>query len=144
MKKEVMKRAWEIYRTLSGDRNAKLSQALKQAWAEMKNDDEIVNGWNVTALENAGASRWTKYGKDRVYIRAIGDELMGLEKDYYKSGNISSASLKGEYISNGEAFRVMRTYADCYIDLESGIIYNVARNDYHDEFVEKLKNNIRV
>ena len=40
MKKEVMKRAWEIYRTLSGDRNAKLSQALKQAWAEAKTSEE--------------------------------------------------------------------------------------------------------
>lgn len=44
MKKEVMKRAWEIYRTLEGDRNAKLSQALKQAWAEVKTEatTEIV------------------------------------------------------------------------------------------------------
>lgn len=35
-----MKRAWEIYRTLSGDRNAKLAQALKQAWAEVKASEE--------------------------------------------------------------------------------------------------------
>ena len=34
--KEIMRRAWEIYRTLEGDRIAKLSYALKKAWAEYK------------------------------------------------------------------------------------------------------------
>lgn len=34
--KEIMKRAWEIYRTLEGDRLAKLAMALRQAWAEAK------------------------------------------------------------------------------------------------------------
>jgi hypothetical protein len=34
--KNVMTRAWEIYRTLEGDRLAKLSYALKQAWSEFK------------------------------------------------------------------------------------------------------------
>lgn len=34
--KNVMKRAWEIYRTLTGNRIAKLSAALKMAWNEIK------------------------------------------------------------------------------------------------------------
>ena len=34
--KEIMTRAWEIYRTLEGDRLAKLAMALRQAWAEFK------------------------------------------------------------------------------------------------------------
>ena len=36
MKKQIMKRAWEIYRTLVGDRIAKLSMAMRMAWAEVK------------------------------------------------------------------------------------------------------------
>lgn len=36
MKKAIMKRAWEIYRTLEGDRAAKMSMALREAWAEAK------------------------------------------------------------------------------------------------------------
>ena len=35
MKKQIMKRAWEIYRTLVGDRIAKLSMAMRMAWAEI-------------------------------------------------------------------------------------------------------------
>lgn len=34
--KNVMRRAWEIYRTLTGDHTAKLAMALKAAWAETK------------------------------------------------------------------------------------------------------------
>lgn len=34
--KEIMNRAWEIYRTLEGDHLAKLAMALRQAWAERK------------------------------------------------------------------------------------------------------------
>ena len=36
MMKQIMKRAWEIYRTLEGDKIAKQSMALRQAWAEAK------------------------------------------------------------------------------------------------------------
>lgn len=36
--KKIMTRAWEIYRTLEGDRLAKLSMALRQAWAEAKEE----------------------------------------------------------------------------------------------------------
>lgn len=34
--REIMIRAWEIYRTLEGDRTAKMSMALKRAWEEAK------------------------------------------------------------------------------------------------------------
>lgn len=48
--KNIMKRAWEIYRTLEGDRLAKLAMALKQAWAEAKAE----NGREDMLLEIAG------------------------------------------------------------------------------------------
>lgn len=37
--KKVMLRAWEIVRTLVGDLRARLSVALKQAWAELKEEE---------------------------------------------------------------------------------------------------------
>ena len=40
MKRQIMFRAWEIYRTLTGDRQAKLSMALRQAWMEVKTMNE--------------------------------------------------------------------------------------------------------
>ena len=43
--KNIMKRAWKIYRELKGDRIAKLSQALRMAWAERKNKnaEKVIN-----------------------------------------------------------------------------------------------------
>ena len=35
--KAIMKRAWEIFKELTGDHIAKLAMALRQAWAEKKN-----------------------------------------------------------------------------------------------------------
>lgn len=49
----VMKRAWEIYRTLTGDRIAKLSVALHQAWEESrKPSEEFVNKVKTLIFNN--------------------------------------------------------------------------------------------
>ena len=46
--KNVMKRAWEIYRSLVGDKAAKLSMALKQAWSEIKRGvKKVMEGYKV-------------------------------------------------------------------------------------------------
>lgn len=129
--RKIMQRAWEIYRTLQGDRIAKIAYAMKQAWAEAKQPvaptGEIVKGWNVTALEEAGACRWQKYGKDRLYIGDIFDrafwENNGLKYDRYKSGNICWATFNGEDISNADCCRILAVWHDTYIDLTTGKIY---------------------
>lgn len=64
-----------------------------------------------------GASRWTKYGRDRLYLRNCYKELLKMKISYYNSGNISCASLDGEGISNSEAYRIKDMAYDCYIDL---------------------------
>ena len=119
----VMRRAWEIYRTLEGDRIAKLSQALKEAWAEAKAEKKEEKVVSIPAmiekLVEMGASRWTNYGKDRLYLRKCGDEIVGLELDYYKSGRISSTYLNGEKVSNHEACKIGYAYSNAYIDLKT-------------------------
>ena len=56
--KNVMKRAWEIYRTLQGDRLAKLSYALKQAWSEIRGGLKMV--------ELVGSEKQIKWAKDLI------------------------------------------------------------------------------
>lgn len=138
MKKQIMKRAWEIYRTLEGDKIAKLSMALRQAWAEAKAQTSCTEmGWNVKALEAMGATRWTKYGKDRLYLSKCGAQIIGLAVDRYNSGNICSAEINGESISNTEANRYMSTYADAYIDMTTGKVCAVYGR-HADEFLNAL------
>ena len=74
----------------------------------------------IEELEELGAERWTKYGKDRLYLRGLAKTVGGLDYSTYKSGNIDSATLDGEKISNSAAGRVLRNVSDAYIDLKSG------------------------
>lgn len=82
--KNIMKRAWEIYRTLTGDRQVKMSMALRQAWAESRNtksEKEICIDRLNTIVANSSTydycefeisvSDWQKNGKDRTYFSII-------------------------------------------------------------------------
>jgi len=63
-----------------------------------------------------GGREWNKGGKHRVYLNDdVWTRLIGLEIETYKSGNISSATLGGERISNAEARR--------YLDAISGVYW---------------------
>lgn len=83
----------------------------------------------IKALESKGFNRWTKGVADRLYIRPT---YLGLELDFYKTGNIRSASINGKDISNTRG-RAMRE-AKCYIDIKTGRCVS-----YYDEFVEAMQ-----
>lgn len=79
-------------------------------------DPEIVE-----QLEQIGGERWTKYGKDRVYFSDFAPRI-DLECEFYKTGNVSSAKLRGEKISNNKASDYLTTleHGSFWYDLESG------------------------
>ena len=77
--------------------------------------NEEKNILNIEELEKRGFNRWTKGNMDRLYFDV---KKSYLDVDYYKSGNISSAYLEGERISNAEAYRLMSV--KCFIDLKNG------------------------
>lgn len=63
----IMKNAWAV-RRMTG---CSMSDALRQSWANAKAPKDIV-----ATLLAAGGKRWTKNGKDRIYLsRAIGTDL---------------------------------------------------------------------
>lgn len=110
MKKQIMKRAWEIYRTLTGDHIAKLSMALREAWAEAKGE-AVEAGWNVTKLIDAGAKRWQKYGKDRIYLSGAAEAIKE------NSGYIYIGSIEGAYIDmmDGKVYGLRGRYYDAVL-----------------------------
>lgn len=82
----VMKRAWEIYRTLTGDHRAKLSMALRKAWAEIKNAaKKAFDGFaKVAKIDNAfdvchyfTFKLWEKGNKRRIYINDYKRRTLG-------------------------------------------------------------------
>lgn len=121
--RKIMTRAWEIAKF----HGYSISYGLKRAWTEAKKAMEltaarshsIFSEEKIAELEAKGFSRWTKYGKDRMYIDA---DKLGLELDFYKSGHIHSALFNGECISNSKARTLWG--AKTYIDLMTGKVYS--------------------
>lgn len=82
-------------------------------------DTRVTDG-QINVLVQAGCNRWTKYGKDRLYINP---EFIGLELSYYNTGNISDAYLDGERISNCYARKLIAKLDGSYINVENWHIY---------------------
>lgn len=64
---ELMKRAWEIYKTLEGDHRAKLSLAMKIARKELKTPDAETIKRKLQA-QGLKVTRKKGEGKDILYV----------------------------------------------------------------------------
>ena len=77
-----------------------------------------MNEKMITKLEAKGFKRWTKGNMDRMYINP---QALGLQVEYYKTGNISDSIWNGERISHAEARRMLN--AKTYIDLKDDSLH---------------------
>ncbi len=71
---------------------------------------------NIEKLKKIG-NEWTKGHHHRIYFNGSFAKAIGLERAYYKTGNISSAYLKGNKISNREAGNL--TVGKVYFDVNA-------------------------
>lgn len=129
----IMKRAWEIARAAENESGYRavefIAEALRMAWAEAK---EMTDDEKIAALEAKGFKRWTKYGKDRMYINA--KTLLNLDIDYRKSGTICSSKMDGESISHGEAYRLIGS--KIWIDLYDNFSKHISADEWEaDEII---------
>lgn len=109
-KAQIMKRAHEIARTLEGDYMARMSMALRQAWAESRApktlEDEAMARMEAIVASSAKCydyeikfSLWENYGKSRTYIKVIEkSQNVKASKHYatYDFGYIDN--IKNEYV----------------------------------------------
>lgn len=112
-KRNIMVNAWTIakegQKTFGGKVSEYFAQALKMAWAQAKNTIDIE------ALEQKGFNRWSKGDMDRLYFNI--QKSGHMDVDYYKTGNISYASVDGEEISHRFAGQILAV--KCFIDLKN-------------------------
>lgn len=73
----------------------------------------------IAELEKLGFRRWQKGTMDRLYINA---KELGLQCEYYKTGNIRRATFCGEQISNSEGYRMKA--AKTYVDVATGEVHS--------------------
>lgn len=73
------------------------------------------------SLISIGGKEWKSENHHRIYFNDL-VSLYGLVTLEYKSGNVSSASLKGKKISNSKASKIIDTltFAKVYYDLNTG------------------------
>lgn len=82
--------------------------ALKESYAMERQEKTTAEKTTAEKLEALGISAWECGEMKRYYIND--DQLeavFGLSIDRYKSGNICSASLNGEGISNSKAYKLL-------------------------------------
>lgn len=122
--KNVMKRAWEIYRTLTGDHIAKLSAALRQAWNEVKRVAKSIKEQCIERLETIVAnsctydycvfeirvSDWQKHGKDRTYLSII-EKAVRTSKHYKVREYGYVDNVTGTYVPGKEDLRKNYTFS---------------------------------
>ena len=132
--KKIMMRAWEIVKNaiaqFGGKAREYMKEALRMAWAEAKGTAKQSREDIIEALTKK-FGRWTKKGSngkvyDRIYFNA---KDLGMEVSYYRSGNISSAAVDGESISNCEARRIMGSKA--YFDLTDNTLHMDSTMERH-------------
>lgn len=116
-KAEAFKKAHKLAKEMVGkvgDYMVAMSIALKKVYAIMKGNVQ-------SKLESLRLSVWGEsFGKARIYIDPENmGEVFGLEINLYNTGNISSARLNGEKISNSRAYKMIQN--KIYFDIESQI-----------------------
>ena len=133
--KNTMMRAWEIRKAAATVYGCKvseisMSECLKMAWAEAKGIAQKSRE-DIIAELTKKFGRWTKKGfngkvYDRIYFNATD---LGMEVEYYRSGNVSSAAIDGERVSNCEARRIMSSKA--YFDLTDNTLHMDSTMERH-------------
>lgn len=127
--RKIMVRAHEIARTLKGDYHARMSYGLRMAWMERK-------------LVAAGGRLWEKHGYRRIYFNRL-HEWYGLTYELYNTGNIRTAWVDGQRVSNSDGRRILHRldFAKVWFDLADGKFHGkgFARDEDFERIVERIK-----
>lgn len=140
MKKQLMKRAWEIFRTLSGDKRAKLKAALKEAWAEMKNAC-IKEESQFELQQLLGTEKQVAWAESlrKNFVTDMVDFINSDEKFYdTKYTRLTATDIADNYyergITNGNPSRTSLFFKYCHEAVEKGL--NV--DEYTNEKFSKI------
>lgn len=117
MMKQIMKRAWEIYRTLEGDKVAKLSMALRQAWAEAKAPKKQYSTSELCKLSKMRAAARERAFAADADLRAAYDEYMANRVSVKVAQPSFVDGADGRFTFNchecGNVFKAFGRYAKC-------------------------------
>lgn len=120
---------------------AALSQGAKQAWevARAERAATPVAGSIESRLVAIGGKVWIAGDKNRIYFNNLA-ELLGLECEFYKTGNVSFASLNGKVISNSKGSNIFWQCRQGKVWFEAGEFHHSGMNsDNADVIIAAIK-----
>jgi hypothetical protein len=77
---------------------------------------------SIETMLAIGGSRWTKAGRDRVYLNDWAP-FAGIEASRYNTGNVSSATFDGDPIANGRIGALLGAISKVYYDAADGTLH---------------------
>ncbi len=96
----------------------------------------------IPCLEEVGGKEWQRGDYHRVYFNTdIMAQGIDLKLDFYKTGNISYAELKGEKISNNQAKKLINKMRNTkvWFDVADGEFSIKSGYGYPDINIEEIK-----
>ncbi|WP_158784177.1 hypothetical protein [Pantoea sp. BAV 3049] len=138
-KSKLFLNAWSIAR----DAAAKFGGSVKSYFAEALKMAHKGIELTVESLIKIGGNEWVKGDYHRVYFNAATMiKFIGLSYSTYKTGNISSATLNGNHISNGKAASIRNGLAACkfWFDAKKG---EFDSRDMSSDLFETVVNSIK-
>lgn len=96
------------------------SQGAKQAWAAARA--------TPSRLVAIGGKVWVAGDKNRIYFNNLA-ELLGLECEFYKTGNVSCALLDGKVISNSKGSNLFRQCRQGKVWFEAGEFHSTGMHE---------------
>lgn len=94
------------------------------------------------ALTKIGGRLWEKGSMRRIYFNDL-EQWMGLTINRYNTGNISSARVNGERISNSQARRMLNAIDKLWFDLDDNQFYfQAADHDLANDVVSTIRAHI--
>ena len=99
----------------------------------------------IEKLVEVGGSEWQRGGKHRVYFNNL-HEWYGLKLSFYNTGNLSSATLDGDHMSNTQASRLYGRLCAGRVwwDAADGKFYGRIDDELFRPIVKAIKKEIEV
>ena len=102
----------------------------------------VVTEEMINILWSYGAERWSKYGKDRLYV---GRSVMRFADVSYKSdakGNKVNTVINGKEINNKELEQIYKCLETAYINLENKEIFTYKDNEFVKAVITSALDNL--
>jgi len=125
---QINRRAWEIRKTAANHWGCPVMEIVwRPCFIEARKEIEMNQRMadRINTLKGIGGNEWMRGEYHRIYFDlGFRMEAIGLSINTYKTGNISSASLDGERISNNKAKKTINAlgsnYGKFWYDVSTG------------------------